>query len=458
LAETGDIIVLDAGKTLSKLSRWSAQGKLLDKTTRPNVRIECDGVALLDAEGIGAWVAESLCDFAKQGKISAIIPIGHGAAVAAIRDGKLAFAPLDYEQAIPVSVMAEYRATRDSFTETGSPALPNGLNIGSQLHWLGAKIDGATLLPWAQFWSWFLCGVATSEVTSLGCHSDLWNPAATNFSAMAKRRGWADQFASMAKAGDAIGTLKAEFGLPGSINVHCGIHDSNAALMAARGFTEIEDSEATVLSTGTWFIAMRSAKEALDVSTLPEARDCLVNVDASGRAVQSSRFMGGREVELLAARIDLAQDQQAMLEALRVVLASGCMVLPGFVSGCGPFPNDKGEWINRPKDMDQQRAAIALYVALLADVALDLIGAKERLLIEGRFAGCDLFVRALATLRSDMQVYSASEEADVSLGALRLLNPAIKPAEQLCRVAPLSLDLADYKAEWHQRANGGNAP
>jgi sugar (pentulose or hexulose) kinase len=451
LSETGDIIVLDVGKTLSKLSRWSAQGKLLDKMTRPNVRTECDGVAVLDAAGIGAWVAKSLCGFAKQGKISAIIPVGHGAAVAAIRDGKLAFAPLDYEQAIPDSVTTEYRASRDSFTETGSPALPNGLNIGSQLHWLGAKIQGATLLPWAQYWSWFLSGVATSELTSLGCHSDLWNPAAGEFSALAKRRGWAAQFAPMANAGDVIGEIKPEFGLPGRVNVHCGVHDSNAALVAARGFREIADLDATVLSTGTWFIAMRSAKEALDVSTLPEARDCLVNVDASGLPVPSSRFMGGREIELLGARIDLAEDQQAMLEALREVLASGCMVLPGFASGCGPYPNDKGEWINKPKDVHQQRAAIALYAALVADTALDLIGAKERLLIEGRFAGCDLFVRALATLRSDMQVYSASKEADVSLGALRLIDSAIKSETRLAHVPPLDEDLTTYRALWRKR-------
>jgi hypothetical protein len=161
--------------------------------------------------------------------------------------------------------------------------------------------------------------------------------------------------------------------------------------------------------------------------------------------------MGGREIELLGARIDLAEDQQAMLEALHAVLASGCMVLPGFASGCGPFPNDKGDWINKPENVDQQRAAIALYAALVADTALDLIGAKERLLIEGRFAASDLFVRALTTLRPGTQVYAASEEADVSLGAMRLIDPAMRPISRLALVTPLNENLSSYRALWRKR-------
>jgi hypothetical protein len=34
----------------------------------------------------------------------------------------------------------------------------------------------------------------------------------------------------------------------------------------------------------------------IDLTSLPEARDCLINVDVSGTPIPSSRFMGGREV------------------------------------------------------------------------------------------------------------------------------------------------------------------
>ena len=68
-------------------------------------------------------------------------PGGHGAAFAAIKGGKLAFAPLDYEQEIPVQTLCDYRAQRDDFAQTGSPALPRGLNIGAQLHWLESAVE-----------------------------------------------------------------------------------------------------------------------------------------------------------------------------------------------------------------------------------------------------------------------------------------------------------------------------
>ena len=70
---------------------------------------------------------------------------------------------------------------------------------------------------------------------------------------------------------------------------------------AARSHREIESHDATVLSTGTWFIAMRSPMQtdAARFTTLAERRDCLVNVDVAGAPVPSSRFMGGREIEML---------------------------------------------------------------------------------------------------------------------------------------------------------------
>jgi sugar (pentulose or hexulose) kinase len=444
LAGPGDVVVLDVGKTLSKLSRWSRAGELLDKVTRPNPKVEADGIAVLDAAGIGEWVAGTLKAFAAKGPVTAIIPVAHGAGVAVLRNDELARAPLDYEQDIPAEILADYRSQRDPFAETGSPALPHGLNLGAQLHWLVAELDGATLLPWAQYWSWFLSGVATSEVTSLGCHSDLWNPAAGDFSSLARRRGWAERFAPLARAREVIGTLKSEFGLGEDVTVHCGIHDSNAALVAARGFAGIAGHEATVLSTGTWFIAMRAPGAAVDLAALPEDRDCLVNVDCEGRPTPSARFMGGREIELLGERIDVPG-----LDGIADVLIDHAMVLPSQVRGSGPFPDGFGRWINQPEDPAARRAAVALYAALMADSSLDLIGAQQRLLIEGRFAGSELFVRALAALRPGCQVFTTSAEADVSFGALRLICPDLKAQSALVPVTPLDRDLTDYRAEWH---------
>ncbi|WJS99674.1 FGGY-family carbohydrate kinase [Novosphingobium humi] len=472
--------MIDIGKTMSKITLWSREGQLLDRQVRPNERCEEGGIARLDAAGIAAWATGVLGGHANSG-VEYIVPVGHGAGFAAlipnegagfaaILDGALAFAPLDYEAAPPPAMMDAYRAARSPFAQTGSPALPQGLNFGAHVWWADRlypdAMARATLVPWAQYWAWWLCGVAASEVTSLGCHSDLWSPDAADWSDLAKGQGWDRRFAPVVKAGDVLGpispALAAATGLPATVKVLAGLHDSNAALMAARGFAEIARNEATVLSTGTWFIAMRLPAAPIATADLPEARailpegrDCLVNVDAYGRPVPSARFMGGREIEALieidTRRVDIKPDQPLLLAAVPAVLAKGAMHMPTLAPGCGPYPDAKGEWVNQPEDWYERRAGACLYAALVADQALDLIGSDERLLVEGRFAEAEVFVRALAALRPKTQVYVGSAHNDVSFGAIRLIDPALMPEGTLRRIEPLDADLDTYRNRWLAR-------
>jgi sugar (pentulose or hexulose) kinase len=464
------VIVLDTGKALAKLSLWASDGSLVQRRSRPNERIDAGNYAALDATGIENWLAETLHDFAGLADVGAIIPVSHGAAAAVVRAGALVCPPVDYEEAIPASARGEYDRIRDSFPQTGSPALPAGLNLGAQLFWLESLIPNllsgdAVIMPWAQYWSWLLCGVPASEVSSLGCHTDLWRPTESLPSQLAIDRGWAAHFAPMRRAGEPLGPINLEWAartrLPVDVMVHCGLHDSNAALFAARGFPKISEGEATVLSTGTWFVAMRSpARNAnLEIASLDAARDCLVNVDIEGRPVPSARFMGGREIETLTGldtrRIDIKPDQPNLLAAVGKVLAAGSMVVPTFVPNVGPFPKGRGHWINRPAGDAARRATVSLYAALVTDVALELIGARARLLIEGRFAEAEVFVRGLASLRPGLEVYISNAHTDVSYGALRLLFPGLPPPGELISVTPLAEDLNDYRRKWRRDADCG---
>ena len=143
-----------------------------------------------------------------------------------------------------------------------------------------------------------LTGVLANEVTSLGCHTDLWNPAPADFSTLVDTQGWRPLMAPMRRAGDRARPAAARHrrrrpGLPAGTPVYCGIHDSNASLLphllrAGPPFS--------VVSTGTWVIAMAIGGAAVE---LDPARDTLVNVNALGDPVPSARFMGGREFSLL---------------------------------------------------------------------------------------------------------------------------------------------------------------
>jgi sugar (pentulose or hexulose) kinase len=453
-------IVIDIGKTLAKASLWDADGSMIARKTRPNQRIDAGDYHALDVEGIEAWLVGVLAGFAPMANVGAIITVGHGAAAVLVRDGQVVVPPLDYEDPIPAGLRADYDALRSPFSETGSPGLPDGLNLGAQLYRLQRlhpeAFAGAQILLWAQYWSWLLSSVAACEVTSLGTHTDLWNPTRGEPSGLVVRMGWAGSFPPLRKAADVLGPITSEWaaktGLSADTQIHCGIHDSNAALIAARAFPEISGGEATVLSTGTWFVAMRTPDAPVDLSALAEARDCLINVDAFETPVPSARWMGGREIEtqigLDTRRVDIKPDQPALLAAVPGVVAAGSMLLPGFAPGCGPFPGAEGRWVAQPEDWFARRAAVCLYAAMVTSVSLNLIGAKRAILVEGRFAEAEVFVRALASIRPDDAIYVANAHNDVSFGALRLLDPALKPAGELVRVKPLENDLTPYHARW----------
>lgn len=456
-------VVLDLGKTHTKLTAWSAAGELLQRETYANTPCVSANYPALDVEGIELWLGEALSRFAALGQICAIVPVGHGAAAAIVREGELAAPVMDYEFEPSPEMRQEYLRGRDAFAETGSPAMGMALNLGLQLHCIeqfhpNALSGNALILPWPQYWAWCLCGVAASEVTSWGSHTDLWSPSRKAPSAMALRRGWAQRFAPLRHASDVIGVLSKEWvertGLKPSTRIHAGLHDSNAALVSARSCAQFAEGDATLISTGTWFVAMRSLGEGAAAPSLQEDRGCLFNVDVSGKPAPTALFMGGREIEMLGAvGIDAPERQSALAAALAAVLAAETMVLPTMASGTGAFPEAVGAWCAKPAVDEERDVAVALYAALMVDVGLDLIGSQGALLVEGRFAKCDMFTAALAVLRPRAPVYVAEGASDVSAGALRVVQPRVGAAASLRPVAPLALDLSRYRTLWRERVN-----
>jgi len=454
--------VLDVGKTSAKLTLWSPEGRLLDRRARANLPCFIDSHPTLDVEGIADWLAEGLRAFAREAAIAAIIPVAHGAAACVLDGEGGCFAPIDYEAEPPAEILERYRRLRDPFALTGSPRLPAALNLGIQLYWHDIKARSGQIVTWPQYWAWRLSRIAATEVTSLGSHTDLWCPATACPSPLATTRGWAQRLAPLRQASDVLGPVTEEWrrrcDLPADCAVLCGIHDSNAALLAARLYPEVRNREFTVLSTGTWFVAMRSPEpgSTVDIAGLAEARDCLANVDVNGTPVPSSRFMGGREAEAIEAPvgepIDVVAHRETLLARAGKLVGQGFFALPSFQPGVGPFPTAPGRWLGRPDDPLDRRAAASLYLALVADTSLDLIGSRERLIVEGRFAEDAVFTRALAALRPRQTVYVAEMSDNVPLGALHLFNPDVRPTAALTEVESLPFDMSFHARQWRAMA------
>jgi hypothetical protein len=142
-----------------------------------------------------------------------------------------------------------------------------------------------------------------------------------------------------------------------------------------------------------------------------------------------------------------------LLSRLPALLARAATVYPSFVRGVGPFPDAVGEWRNEPMEPGDRRAVTGLYLAMMADTVLDLIGSRDRLLIEGRFAEEVIFVRALAALRPKQQVFISNAHQDVAYGALRLVCPGLQPPSDLTAVKPIEIDLRGFADEWRKRVS-----
>ena len=458
------IAVIDIGKSNAKLA-------LVDHATRGVIAARATANTVVndglyphyDVERLWGWIVGGLSAFAKDAEITTISVTTHGACFVLLAGDELALPVLDYEFTGPESVRDAYDKARGEFSETLSPDLPNGLNAGRQIYWQSrtypaevAKVD--SILPYPQYWAWRLSGAKVAEASSLGCHTDLWNPRAGAYSRLAMVEGWNELFPPRVKPWDTVGTVLPEVaratGLAATTRVVAGIHDSNASLLPHLMARPLPFS---VLSTGTWMVVFAPGG---NLDGLDPRRDCLANVDAFGRAIPSSRFMAGREYETLAGDVFAFRD-----EVTTDVVAHELMALPTFAPRTGPFGAGEGNWVQdgaiiaNPALLAplQRAAAASLYTALVTEVCLELAGARGTVVVEGPFAHNELFLAALAQ-RVRGAVIARPDATGTTDGAVLLADgpiEKIQPRNDPPPVRALQIDLSKYAAAWRHRANYG---
>ena len=455
------IAVLDVGKTNAKAILLDEAGDVLAQRSRPCAVLPGPPYPQLDLDGTWAW-AVSVAGRARGTGARGFDRAG-GARGRRRADGGrpagAAGAGLRASGARGDRPRARGRCSTRS-PLTASPVLPLGLCLGAQLLWQQRSFPDAfarasefLLLP--QYWAWRLSGVKATEVTSLGAHTHLWRPGERRFSGLVERCGWAGLFPPMRRAWESLGPVTPELaaatGLPPDCRVLAGIHDSNASWLP---HLVAREPPFTVLSTGTWVIAM-AAGAALD--RLDPAADMLANVDARGDPVPTARFMGGRELELVAGADGL--QAEATPTDVMAVIATGAMALPAFVAGSGPFLGRRGEILGDPGPQPARRAALgALYAALVVDVMLDRLGDDGPIVVEGGFQRNAAFCGLLAALRPGQSVHATSDPSGTARGAWLLARWNDRPRWPSSLPAPCSPwqveGLAPYRARWRALSAG----
>lgn len=418
------IAVIDIGKTNAKLALVDLLTlSEIAVVTRPNKVLAGPPWPHFDVDGHWDFLMQALAQFHRDHRVDAISITTHGACAALLAsDGSLAAPILDYEHAAPSDDNDDYNALRPPFEKTGSPRLTGGLNVGAQLFWQ-FKTDPslydrtAQIVTYPQYWGHRLTGVTACDVTSIGCHTDLWVPHEGTVSSLVADLGIIDKIAPVRKPNEILGTIlpavSAATGLPPLTPVSVGIHDSNASLYP---HLLTQQEPFSIVSTGTWVITMAVGGARRD--PVPD-RDTLINVNALGEPVASARFMGGREYEVILN----GQTTPASAIDIENAVSQQIMLLPAVAPTTGPFQGHEMQWIGEEPAVGTglRTAVLSLYLAMMTETCLRLSGAKGPIIVEGPFARNETFLTMLGAA-TGCDVLRSSSATGTSIGAALLFG------------------------------------
>lgn len=416
------IAVLDIGKTNKKFTVYTDRLQPLYSTSTRIGEINDRGILCDDAEAIITWAKSVLAEWSR--KVSATAVTTHGATLALINErGELVMPVVSYNHEVGEEVKLEFFARFGSpetlYARTGTPPLGQLLNAGVQLFWISTRFPeryrrAKKLLFLPQCIVHALSGLEAAELTSIGCHTYLWDLVEDRWSEVAEGLDVPCLSPELKSVWEPIGRLDGVVVTP-------GIHDSNAALLP---YLAVEREKFALASTGTWCVLMYpGAPFAPAPGDLH--RDILYYVDAYGRPVKAARFKIGFEfdyyVEAIRQRfgvnpLKIALDESLAAEVLR---ESRAFYVPTLTPGTGQFPKSRGRLVGDPGDAVQAYYYLNLSLAVQTWHALNLLTGGEgmRIYVQGGFAKNDVYLTYLATLLRECEIVRAENPEATSLGA-----------------------------------------
>jgi sugar (pentulose or hexulose) kinase len=301
------VAVFDVGKTNKKLFLFDENYQIVfEKTARFIETVDEDGDSCENIESLRLSVFDSLSEIfrRKEFLVKAVNFSAYGASFVYVDEDGKPVAPLynylkTYPEELSKKFYAKYGGQDDFSLQTASPVL-GSLNSGLQLYRLKneqpevfAKMSHALHLP--QYMSFLLTGKPCSDLTSIGCHTAMWDFDKNRYHEWIQQEGIALKLPPILAANKVMPAL-----FPGnSYKVGIGLHDSSAALIPYL----VNFSEPFILiSTGTWCISLNPFnQEPLTIDELKA--DCLCYLQYQGKPVKASRLFSGFEHEQQVKRI-----------------------------------------------------------------------------------------------------------------------------------------------------------
>ena len=427
------IAVFDIGKTNKKFTLFSGDLKPVKTVT---TRIEERKVGNLlcdDVKAIEIWMKDILKEYGKD--VEAIAVTTFGATIALLnREDNLVLPVISYNQDVEENIrkkfFEEFGSPEELYMRTGTPPLGGLLNVGLQLYWVSRKWPEkygrvCTVLFLPQYLSKKLVGKDSIEITSLGCHTYLYDILLKGWSNVAEGLEVPSKASEMFNVWDVLGRDSE-----GRI-ITPGIHDSNASLLP---YLVSWGNERFVLaSTGTWCVFMCPG---LGFTPKREDvyKDTLYYIDAYSRPVRSSRFKCGYEFDYYSNLIEKLfkvdpRKIEVNPEILLEVIREQVFITPTLTPGTGQFPWSKSRIIGEDKFRENPvKAYHILNVSLAAQTvyALKSIGFTEKIIVQGGFARNTVYLKALATLLPNSKILRASYPEATSLGTALTAKAALE--------------------------------
>ena len=453
------VAVFDVGKTNIKLSVATADGGVVETVSAANVTRSGPPYRHPDLEGIEDWLFSQLAVLTRQHAIGAFVASGHGSAGVLVDDSRPVLPMIDYEQDPPEEVNRRYRALAGTIEERGSPIMAGAAHLARQLLWMemgfpDAFARGRWFLGGPQYWAWRLSGVAATELTYLGAQSQLWDIPGRRFARIVADRGWGRLLPDLQPAWKRLGRVKPDlarrYDLPENMQILCGIHDSSANFYR---YGQAGLADLSVISTGTWIVGLsdRFAPEAL-----ARTGGMTWNADVEGRPLTGMLSMGGREFATIAGE---GPDGPADPEIVARLIEAGTYALPTFAFDDGPFPGSAGRGRIAgppPRTPPERRALALLYVALLTDFCLELMGSAATTVLDGSFVRDPLYPALVAALRPGARTLFSTDAHGTAAGAALLAAHEARTGPAPVRLeTPGSLQIPGvtlYRRRWRELA------
>ncbi len=430
------IAVFDIGRTNKKCFLFDEQYHIVwERSVVLAETNDEDGFPCEDIQALTAWVKQTMKQvrLLEGFSVKAVNFSAHGASFVYIDEaGQPVGHVYNYLKPYPALLQRKFYSTYGGekvfSLATASPVL-GSLNSGLQVYRLKKnrpelyeQVKYALHLP--QYISYLIIGIPCAEITSIGCHTCLWDFSRKQYHEWVYEEGLDEKFPSVLRSDAVLETGEAG----NKIKAGVGLHDSSAALVPyLASFSE----PFVLLSTGTWCISLNPFNtEPLTAAELEQ--DCLSYLTYQRKSVKASRLFAGQEheqqVKRLAEYFAVAEDYYRQIgydETLQKKVFAASKNEAVFT---GSHPSAFGE-----RDLNAFISYEEAYHQLISDImqqqqhAITLILSSQppdRIFVDGGFAQNAVFMHMLAASFPEMKVYAADVSQASSLGAALVLHTA----------------------------------